>query len=379
MNDRKIVFINQATGYLTIDIINAFANEFGECALITGSIRVQDIPLDPRVKISWITLYKRDSNFNKLKSWFFGTIRIYFQLLFKYRGYEILHFTIPPSSYLLSLVFKNKFSILVFDVYPDVLKIFRISSDNFFYKLWAKWNKKLFAKAHRLYTIGSGMKALLSQYVDNSKIDLIPLWSGLTKIHPIEKEKNIFIEKNNLQGKFIVQYSGNIGMTHNVDILVKIAEEMKQYEDIFFLVIGRGDGVKNIIRMIEQYQLINCIQLPFQPDDMLNYSLSAADLGVVILDNKLSHASMPSKIFNLQAVGVPILAIADENSEINHHIEYYNMGKSFSEDNIPGIIDYILKCKNDSAYLESIKKASKSASQEFSIGNAKKYLDLYLQ
>jgi hypothetical protein len=48
---RRIVFINQATGYLTIDVINSFTGDFDEIALITGSIRVQDIPLDKKSRL----------------------------------------------------------------------------------------------------------------------------------------------------------------------------------------------------------------------------------------------------------------------------------------------------------------------------------------
>ena len=110
----KIVFVNQATGYLTIDIINEFAKEYDKVALIAGSIRVQDVPLDPKVEWSKIAVYNRGNNFRKLFSWINGTIKIFYLLLFKYRKYEVFYFTVPPLAYLCSLVLKNKFSILVY-------------------------------------------------------------------------------------------------------------------------------------------------------------------------------------------------------------------------------------------------------------------------
>ncbi|MGQ3088141.1 hypothetical protein, partial [Flavobacterium sp.] len=82
---KKIVFINQATGYLTIDIINEFAKDYDEVALIAGSIRVQDIPLDRKVKWSKITKYDRGNPKKKFLSWLIGTIQIFFLLLFRYR------------------------------------------------------------------------------------------------------------------------------------------------------------------------------------------------------------------------------------------------------------------------------------------------------
>ena len=87
LNDRKIVFINQATGYLTIDIINSFSNShiFSKIALIAGSIRVQDFPLREEVNWSRIILYNRGNFIKKLFSWFIGTLQIFWLLITKYR------------------------------------------------------------------------------------------------------------------------------------------------------------------------------------------------------------------------------------------------------------------------------------------------------
>jgi len=375
---KKIVFINQATGYLTIDIVNAFAKNFDKTALITGSIRVQDIPLDPKVKISKTVKYDRGNTRKKMTSWLIGTVQIFFHLLFKYRNYDVFYITIPPTAYLLSLLLPNRFSILVFDVYPDILKIYNINENKWIYKKWIGWNKKLFQNAHRLYTIGEGMRKLLAQYIDPQKIKIIPNWSGLTKIKPVEKKDNPFVKENNLEDKFIVQYSGNIGYTHNVEVLVEVAKQMKEHKDIIFLIIGRGDRVNHIKNLISEYKLDNCIQLPFQPDEILNYSLAAADLGVVLLDEKTAHASIPSKIYNLQAVGVPILAIATLDSEIKEHIEKYGNGETFTQHNSEGIKNFILKCKSDKDYLKKISDNSLSAAKDFSMANADKYYEEYV-
>ncbi|MBX7046470.1 MAG: glycosyltransferase family 4 protein [Ignavibacteria bacterium] len=376
--EKKIVFINQATGYLTIDIVNAFAKHFDRTALITGSIRVQDIPLNSKVEISGTVKYDRGNTRKKMTSWLIGTVQIFFHLLFKYRSYDVFYITIPPTAYLLSLILPNRFSVLVFDVYPDILKIYNIGENKWIYKSWTRWNKKLFKKAHRLYTIGEGMRKLLSQYVEKDKIKIIPNWSGLTKIKPVSKADNPFIIDNKVSNKFIVQYSGNIGYTHNVESLIKIAREMKDHDDILFLIIGRGDRVNHIKNLIEEYKLSNCMMLPFQPDEVLNYSLAAADIGVVLLDDKTAHASVPSKIYNLQAVGVPILAIASLDSEIKNHISEYGNGETFTQNDIEGIKNFILKCKSDKDYIKLISDNSLKASQDFTMKNADKYYSEYV-
>jgi glycosyltransferase involved in cell wall biosynthesis len=383
MSERKrsIVFINQATGYLTIDIINQFASSshFSNVALIAGSIRVQDIPLNNRVTWSKISLYDRGNPRKKFLSWLGGTIQIFWLLLTKYRKYEVFYITIPPFAYLLSLIIRNPFSVLVFDVYPDVLQIYNISSQHVIHQLWAKCNRKLFRRAHRVFTLGQGMAKLLYQYADPAAITIIPNWSGLTQVTEITKESNSFLKQQGLVGKFIVQYSGNIGYTHNLEILVEVAGRLKTEPDIFFLIIGRGEKFNSISQMVNDAQLANCRLLPFQPDDLLNQTLSAADLGVVLLDDKTAHVSLPSKIYNMQAVGTPILAIADQESEIASHLKKYENGHCFSPHQVNDIVQYILWMKRNPDKMSELRINSRKASLDFTMDNARNYLLSYVQ
>ena len=88
------------------------------------------------------------------------------------------------------------------------------------------------------------MADLLSSYVPGEKIKIIPLWTGLINATHIPKSQNLWLKELGLENKFIVQYSGNIGYTHNVEVFVNIAREMKAENDIRFLIIGRGERYK---------------------------------------------------------------------------------------------------------------------------------------
>ena len=375
---RKIVFINQATGYLTIDVINAFSGHFDEVALISGSIRVQDIELKEKVKWSKIIKYDRGNPRKKLFSWLTGTLQILFLLLFRYRGYEIFYITVPPFAYLISLLIPNKFSVLVFDVYPDVLKIYGLKRESLLFRRWQRWNRRLFKRAHRIFTISEGMAKLLSQYTTGERITIIPLWTGLLKAAPVPKIKNAWLQKLNLQGKFIVQYSGNIGYTHNVEVLIEIARRMKQDEWCHFLIIGRGDKVNHIGYLISKHSLTNCSMLPFQPDDVLIYSLAAADLGVVILDEKVADVSLPSKLFNLQAVGAPILGISPAGSELSSHLQKYNNGACFNQTKLDEVVQFIRGLHCNKEMHRVLSENSLLAARDFTIKNAQLYYHEYI-
>lgn len=380
-SDRRIVFINQATGYLTIDIINAFtdSNRFKEVALIAGSVRTQDVPLSDRVYWSKVTLYNRGNPIRKFISWMVGTLQIGWLLLTKYRKYEVFYITIPPFANLLSLFLPNRFSILVYDVYPDALEVFQVTERNIIYRIWSMANRRLFSRAYRIYTLGDGMNKLLAKYnVTQRPIHVIQNWSGLRNLKLISSSENVFIREQNLEDKFIVQYSGNIGLTHNVEALINVAEKLRDQKDILFLIIGRGERYKNIQELINEKQLLNCRLLPFQPDSLLNYTLAAADLAVVVLDDKAAHVSIPSKIFNIQAVGIPILGISKTNSELFNHLSKYQNGITFSPSEVDKIAEFIIEYRSSKDLQSKWRVNSQKASQENSYLNAHRYLNIYL-
>ena len=175
---KKIVFINQSTGYLTIDIINSFANSYDDVHVIYGNIREQDVSIDKKAKYTRIIRKSRRSHITRFIAWLAASVQVFFILLFRFRKYEIFYVSLPPFAYLSSLLLPNKFSLLMFDVYPDVLKMLNIKETNFIYKLWAGWNKKLFKKAHRIYTIGDSLADLMAQYTPREKIHVIPYGQG---------------------------------------------------------------------------------------------------------------------------------------------------------------------------------------------------------
>lgn len=370
----KVVFINQSTGYLMIDIVNAFASQCKETALIAGSIKENERCLNPSTTIDKIIEYNRTSIFKRLLTWVWGTIQIYFKLLFKYRGWHVVYVTNPPLSYLLSLCLKNPFSIIVYDIYPDALTNIGIKKTNFLYKKWAKWNNKLFAKADRIFTLSDGMKKQLSLYTNNDKIVSIPNWSASNDLKPIDKESNIFIQNNNLTDKFIVLYSGNIGNTHNVEYIIEIAKELKDNCNIQFLIIGEGGKKKMLENKVVEYGLNNCSFLTWQSVDMMPYSLASADIAVVTLNDDTAALSVPSKTYNLLAVGAPLLCIASEKTELYKLVSEYNNGKCFDKNAIEEMSEYILEVYNNLDLKDKLSENSLEASKQFTYKNAEQYV-----
>jgi len=61
-----------------------------------------------------------------------------------------------------------------------------------------------------------------------SKICLIPSWAESTIIMPKNIKQKYNPEKVNLVDKFIFQYSGNLGRTHNIEAILELAKQANQ-------------------------------------------------------------------------------------------------------------------------------------------------------
>ena len=371
---KKVVLINQSTGYLMIDIVNAYRDKYDKVALIAGSVKVSERELDDAVAIDKIIAYDRSSSIKRFLTWVIGTIQIFFKLLLKYRGYEVVYVTNPPMSYLLSTIINRPFSVIVYDIYPDALKNIGIKEKNIFYKFWVKHNKKCLKKAKCVFTLSEGMGKQLEQYVEHSKIKIIPNWPASEKFKKVPKDKNPFIKEHGLEGKFIVLYSGNIGYTHNVEYLIEVANVLKHENDISFLIIGEGKKKKYLEDKVKEYGLSNCMFMTWQAPEVLPYSLGAADIGVITLNDETAKVSVPSKTYNLLSAGTPLLCITPESSELEILVRQYVNGKCFDKKDVRNMAEYVTQMRNDVEMQKKMSDNSLMASKNFTKSNAKEYV-----
>ena len=378
IKNRKIVVVNQASNYLTVGFCNAFAERFENVALVTGSIHIQGEELRPDVKVTYINKWVERPARKKFGSYIKACFKIYWFLITKYRKHEVFFVSIPPMGYLLNLLVSNRFSMVVWDVYPDVFKITGMKETHSVYRIWAFLNRKCFTKAYRLFTIGDKMAELLEVYVVKSKIIIQPIWSIFQANERILKNHNPFVAEHNLQDKFIIQYSGNIGLTHKVEVVVELAELLKDNNDILFQIIGRGPRVPTLQNMVEEKSLPNCTFLPFQSDEMFPFSLSAADLGIVILDELTSKGSVPSKSYNLMSYGIPAIYIAGEDSELNTYAHKYGAAKCFAERDLHFAKDFILDLSKNKQKWDEMSANAITSAKLFRRDNADKFVDYYL-
>ena len=206
----------------------------------------------------------------------------------------------------------------------------------------------------KVIVVGRDMQETLKNRFNNKKVPsnvFINNWINEKEIYPLDQNHPkiiAFKEKYNLQDKFIIMYSGNIGLYYDLENIIKVIGEFKDREDVVFAFIGDGTVKSKIEEYVINNNLNNVTFIPYQDKADLIYSLNAADIHWVVNAKGIKGVSVPSKLYGVMAAGKPVLGVLDEGSEARLIVEECNCGVCIEPGNYKEIsrnIEYILNNK----------------------------------
>lgn len=379
MNSKKYIFIVQVTRQLSIDILNNFINEGAEIELVTGILEPNYASLDPRIKVKYFNRYDNTSTFKRMFTWSLFTFYSFFFILFRSRKKELILITTPPFIVFLGLFFKKvrnqNYHLIIWDLYPDVLVNFGVLKKGALaLRIWQRLNRSSFSKASTLFTLGTHLSDAIQKYTSKKPI-IVPNWVNADFVKPVNRLDNTFSNEHGLNDKLVVMYSGNLGLTHDIESIVYTANLLKSNTAIQFVIIGDGAKKAKIEAYVKSEQLSNVLLLPYQNKETLPFSLTAADIGIVTLSQGAETISVPSKTYYTLAAGSAIFALAAEASELGFLVNKYNCGRVFDNSPPEKIAEFILHLFEHRNELEQFKINARAASLDFTPKNAKLYYD----
>jgi glycosyltransferase involved in cell wall biosynthesis len=271
-----------------------------------------------------------------------------------YRDYSgLIVTTNPPFVGLVALfigfIFNKPYIFIVHDVYPDTaVRLGVIRSRSIPTHIWEYITRSIMRGADAVVVIGRDMQKVVKKKcgeVSSHRILLIHNWSDEQNVYPVPQEMNTFLKNSIPKGQFVVQYSGRMGATHNLEPLIEAAALLVN-EPVLFQFIGDGFKRAKLYELVQKKCLVNVQFLPYQPTSNLAEVLSAADLAVVCLESSHTGLSVPSKTYGIMASGTPILGLLDPKSEIGLTITENNCGVVICDPNgneIAAIIRYLIQ------------------------------------
>lgn len=298
------------------------------------------------------TNFKKDYFFGRLMNYLTFTISVIFKLLFSKNKTAVFTHTTPPSlGIIISIICKlkkRKFVYVLLDIFPDgLIRLGKFKDKSLLVNIWKKINKRTFKRCHQIVVIGRDMKQWLLNFYPEAKdkIQYIPLWQDETLIQPIGFEKNPFVAAHQLNKKFVVQYSGNMGLWNDMETLGNVAR--LDWNDVVFMFVGGGMRKKELLNAFEKPIPDHVLFFPFLSNDEYANAVSACHIALVSLQKGLGGMAVPSKIIGIMAAAIPVIAVVPDKSEIATIVNEENCGLVVPPGNVNALKEAIEKLKNN--------------------------------
>lgn len=187
-------------------------------------------------------------------------------------------------------------------------------------------NRYSLARANRVIVLDRFMKARIENKIQLrdlcvsavNKDKILPLPPG-ARDHVVRYDpagRREFRERFGLTSKYVIMYSGNHSPCHPLDTLLAAAQRLREDPRFAFCFVGGGSEFPKVEDFARANKLANIVCLPYQPQECLSASLSAADLHAVVMGDAFVGIVHPSKIYNVLALAIPVLYIGPPESHI---------------------------------------------------------------
>lgn len=240
--------------------------------------------------------------------------------------------------------------------------------------------KIAYKKSDIITAISEDMKdKLIEQGVSEDKIRVILNWFDDSSVHEVSWSDNRFVRKYNMSPeKFYVQYAGTMGYVFDYEMVINVADKLKEHKDIVFQMIGEGSQKELFIQTAKDRGLDNIVFLPLEQQEMVSDVYSACSVCFIPLKKGVIGNSVPSKAGLLMACKRAIITSVDKNSD------YYNMvnkyaGVAVANDEPDDMVRAILQMNNSCDVCIQYGKTGYEYARELysRSNNMKKYLNLF--
>jgi len=258
--------------------------------------------------------------------------------------------------WLLAILKRTKHVHWCMDLFPDTGVLFGIVKENgLAHRLCAFFTRRYLRSARGIVAISPYMIERIKRYgVAEDHIHVVPVWAVGKDLGPIPRRDNGFLREHQLEGKFVVMFSGNFELGGDMDTLIGALAELREDQDILFVLISEGPRVEKFRERSERAALRQALFLPYQDRDRLAYSLSAGDVHIVTNKKGLGGLRVPGKTYGILAVGRPILYIGEPCCEVADLVRDHQVGFVIQEHDVQNLVGAIRKLRDDPVLRQEI-------------------------
>ena len=189
--------------------------------------------------------------------------------------------------------------------------------------------------------------AYLSAWADNPgrRLEVLQNW--------LADEPNVgsslTVADGPLAGRTIFVYAGNMGVAQGMDILLDLAERLRERRDIGFLFVGRGSDASRLQASAVARRLDNVVfHEELEPWEIPGL-FAQCHIGLVALDPRHKTHNIPGKFLTYMQAGLPVLARINPGNDLADLIDREGVGRVCTDDSVITLQRLALELAEDQA------------------------------
>lgn len=259
------------------------------------------------------------------------------------------------TAYKVKKFYKAKYILNLHDIFPQNAIDLGVLKNKFLIKFFEKMERNAYQNSDLIVVPSNSHKQFLEEKrnVPAQKIQVIHHWIDINPFLQLQKTGK-FRKLYNLKDKFVFLFGGVIGPSQGLDLLIKIADRMKENKDIVFLLVGDGSAKEDLIKMTQKLNLKNVIFKPFVSLEEYPELVKDCDVGIVCLTDKNTTPAVPAKILSYLTAAIPVIAFLHEESDGCAIVQDAKCGYAIMAGNLDKAVEIVEKIYNEKDKLKEL-------------------------
>jgi glycosyltransferase involved in cell wall biosynthesis len=155
---------------------------------------------------------------------------------------------------------------------------------------------------------------------------------------------------------------GNTGYGHSFETVAEAAARLRE-DPVAFVFVGGGARWPWLETTKRDRGLAHWHLTPYQPEDQLMAAMATAGCALITLRDSFLGVISPSKLHAALAMGLPILYIGPEGSNVDEAIRRFGCGISIRNGDVQGVNEFLRRLGSDAAFAEGMRERARGAFQ----------------
>jgi O26-antigen biosynthesis N-acetyl-L-fucosamine transferase len=211
------------------------------------------------------------------------------------------------------------------DIFPQWALDAGVLKEGFLYNYF-KWMERINYEAADYIGVEAPGNLLYFSTKGQDKKNQLEVLYNWTTLGGDKKVVSNFRSCLGLQDKVVFFYGGNIGVAQDIDNIIRLAYNLKDEPDAYFLLVGDGSEVDRLNSIINKEGLTNIKIHPAVEQELYPSMLAEFDVGLITLNRNLKTYNFPGKMLGYMYYAKPILASINPGNDLKALLEAHQAG-----------------------------------------------------